>query len=404
MTLGVAGAAVLAAAFMAFALLGSARRSVRLEARTLTIETVQSGVYHDVTSLQGRVVPRDTIYLDALEGGQVKKVLVQAGDKVAAGQPLVELLNTQLELDVLNQEGRLIESITQLQTYEKQLEQNRADNEKALANIDYNIKRLTRMDERRQALLQVGYVSRETYDQVRDELDYNQRLRPVQMETNARQEELRRQQLPKVRSEQASLQQSLAITRNKLEDLVVKAPASGRLTAMDLKIGHIKSRGERLGEITLDTGFKINATVDEFYLARVTAGQPADIDIEGRVWRLKVSRVYPQVQNGVFSADLEFEGSPPAGLVPGEAVQGRLTLGADRPGMLLPAGAFLERSGGRYVFVVSADGRRAERRAVRIGRRNADQVEVLAGLKAGETVITSDYQGLEKVDRVDLKR
>ena len=389
---------------MSFAFLGKAQRSVRVAADTVTIDTVQSGVFHDLTSLQGKVVPRDTIYLDALEGGQVQRVLVQAGDRLTPGQPLVEFRNTQLELEVLDQEGRLVESITQLQAYEKQLEQNRADNAKTLAQIDYNVLRLQRMAGRRDPLTGAGYVSREQADQVHDELDYDNKLLPLQSETNQRQEALRIKQLPQVHTEMESLQRSLAMTRTKLGDLVVRAPVAGRLTAMDLKIGENRNRGDRLGEITLDTGFKISADVDEFYLGRVQTGQSADMDLHGRTVKLVVTRIYPQVHSGVFTIDLAFSGPAPQGLLPGEAVQGKLSLGADKPALVLPAGAFLERTGGDWVFVLRPDGAKADRRRIKIGRRTADQVEVLSGLKAGERVITSDYQGWDKIDRIDLKK
>jgi HlyD family secretion protein len=403
----IAAAAVLVLAVgiaMAVAFLGSPASSVRVPAQSVTIDSVQRAAFHDLTTLQGKVTPKDTIYLDALEGGQVQKVLVQAGDRVSVGQPLVEFRNTQLELEVLDQEGRLVESITQLQAYEKQLEQNRADNEKALAGIDYNILRLKRMADRRDVLLKSGYVAREATDQVHDELDYDRTLRPLQSETNQRQETLRQQQLPQVHEEMRSLQQSLSITRAKLEDLVVKAPVAGRLTAMDLKVGENRNRGDRLGEITLDTGFKISADVDEYYLGRVQTGQSADVDLNGRTVRLSVTRIYPQVHGGTFTIDLAFNGAAPEGLLPGETTQGKLSLGADRPATVLPTGPFLERTGGDWVFVVAADGGHADRRRIRIGRRTADQVEVLSGLRPGERVITSDYQGWDKIDRIDLQK
>ena len=70
----------------------------------------------------------------------------------------------------------------------------------------------------------------------------------------------------------------------------------------------------------------------------------------------------------------------------------------------LPAGPFLERSGGDWAMVADASGTRADRRPIRIGRRSPEQVEVLGGLRAGERVITSDYAGFEKVDRVMLSK
>ena len=386
------------------AFVSPAKRSVRLPLAQVSVDTVQPGVYHDFTTLQGSVAPRDIIYLDALEGGQVQKVLVHAGDRMTQGQPMVVFRNTTLQLDVMEREGRLVESITSQQSFEKQLEQTRADNQKALAQIDYNIQRLKQQADRRDALVKAGYVAQETAEQVRDELAYNQMIRPVQAETNKRQDALRIQQLPKIQQEMATLQTSLQITSRTLDDLIVRAPASGRLTDMDLQPGENRNRGDRLGQITLDTGFKIAAQVDEYYLGRVTPGQMAQIDLDGRTLNLRVERIYPQVKNGTFTADLSFQGSQPQGLLPGEAVQGKLSLGADRPALVLAAGAFLERSGGDWAFVVAPDGRHADRRRIKIGRRNSEQVEVLSGLRAGERVITSDYQGLEKIDRVDLTK
>jgi HlyD family secretion protein len=380
-----------------------ADRSVRVPAATVTIDTVRRGVFHDDTTLQGKVVPRDVVYLDALEGGQVQKVLVHAGDYVVAGQPLVVFRNTQLELDVMEREARLVESITQLQSFEKQLEQNRVENEKALAQIDYDIQRLSRMSERRAPLVAAGYIAREEGEQIDDELAHNRLLRPLQADTNSRQEALRSRQMPGIRTELAGLQESLQLTRAKLGDLVVRAPVAGQLTTMDLQPGENRNRGDRLGMITRDTGFKIAASVDEYYLGRVQVGQRGTIDLGGRAVPLVAERIYPEVQNGVFTVDLTFQGSAPDRLLPGQAVQGKLALGADRPGLVLPIGAFLERSGGDYAFVLAPNGRRAERRRIKLGRRNAEQVEVLGGLQAGERVITSDYQGFEKVDRIDLR-
>ena len=401
--LGGAAAAVVVGA-MALAFLAKPEASVRVPAGDVAIDQVRQGVFHDLTTLQGSVVPRDTVYLDALEGGQVETVLVQAGDRVQAGQPLIRFRNTQLELDVLSEEGRLVESITQLQTYEKQLEQNRADNEKTLANIDYNILRLKRAVDRRQPLSAPGYVPVEQIDQDKDELGYNLKLRPIQADTNQRQETLRAQQLPQIRVEMQNLQKSLAISRTKLGDLTVHAPVAGRLTVMDLKIGENRNRGERLGEIAEDSGFKVSADIDEYYLGRVSVGQTAEVDIHDRPTRLVVTRIYPQVHGGQFPADLAFSGAAPAGIVPGEAVQGRLSLGADRPALVLPAGAFLEQSGGDWAFVVAPGGGHAERRPIKIGRRNTEQVEVLSGLRPGDRVITSSYQGWTKIQRIDLAK
>ena len=396
--LGVLGLVVV----LGLSLAAGARTSLRVPAASVSIGAAKTGVFHDFTLLRAKVVPKDIVYLDALEGGQVEQVLAQAGDMVSAGQPLVRFRNTQLELEVLDREGRLSESITQLQTYEKQLEDARVANEKAAAQIDYDITRLSRDAARADSLIARGFVPRQQYEAVHDELDHNQRLRPLQASINREEEMLRQKQLPQLKAELANLQQSLSVARSKLDALVLRAPVAGALADMHLNLGEIKRPGERLGQIVPATGFKIEARVDEFYLDRVRVGLTGEVDANDRQFPVRATRVDPQVKDATFLVELAFAGAQPKDLLPGQALDGRLVLGGDKQGLILPAGPWLDRSGGDWAMVLDGSGGRAEKRRIRVGRRNAEQVEVLSGLKPGERVITSDYTGYEKVERVVL--
>jgi HlyD family secretion protein len=261
---------------------------------------------------------------------------------------------------------------------------------------------LARSAERRETLAAKGFLPLEKRDELRDDYTYYQRLRIVQADTNSRQEALRVAQLPQVKAQLSALRQSLQVTRSKLNNLLVRAPVSGRLTSMNLKLGQNLRSGERLAEITLDTGFKVSADVDEFYLGRVQVGQTATTDLGGARRTLRVARVYPEVKNGVFVIDLEFAGERPTRLLPGEAVQGKLSLGGDRPAVLLTAGPFLESSGGDWAFVLAPGGGQAQRRPIKLGRRNTEQVEVLSGLRPGERVVISDVSAYEDVEELKL--
>jgi HlyD family secretion protein len=399
---GIALGALILIAACAAMFLGQAKRTLRIEGEKITIAEVTRGPFHDFIPLRASVVALDTVYLDALEGGRVERVLAQPGDLVTAGQPLVELSNTQLELDVLDREGRLIESLTQLQTYETNLEQIRITNQKALAQIEYDIVRLERALARRKQLASRGLESAESREALEDELAHQKKLQPMQDETNRKQEELRQRQLPQIHAQMEKLQRDLQITHGKLSNLRVVAPASGRLTSMDLKVGQNRNRGERFAEITPETGYKLTAGIDEYYLGRVRNGQTADVDIDGKRWQLSVARIYPQVKDGSFSVDLLFSEAAPAGLLPGQALQGKLSLGEDREAVLLPAGAFLEHTGGDWIFVVDADGNSAHRRTIKVGRRNTEQVEVLGNLSPGDRVIVSDYSTFGRIERIDI--
>ncbi|MEO6080828.1 MAG: HlyD family efflux transporter periplasmic adaptor subunit [Steroidobacteraceae bacterium] len=399
-----AGVALLLAVVGAVVLLGPAQRTLRMPLVSVSIATVEQGVYRDFIPLRGEVVPRDTVYLDALEGGLVTRVLVHDGDRVKEGQPLVVFGNTSLELDVLQREGSLVGSITQLQELETRLEQDRATNERLLADAEYDVIRVKRALDRREELIARQLVSVEERDKLQDELQSALRKRDLQQGSNARQEAMRVQQQPQRKEQMAKLQESLSITHDKLRNLTERAPVTGLLTGLDLKIGENRNRGTRLAEITPDTGFNLLATVDEYYLGRVREGQVAQIEREGKQWPVRVTRVYPQVKDGGFKVDLAFTGDTPAGLLRGQSLQGRLSLGEDKQGVVLASGPFLEGSGGDWVFVLNADGSTAQRRRIKLGRRNAEQVEVLSGLAAGERVIVSDYTGLDRIDRIDLKQ
>ena len=276
-SLGIAGALLLAV-LAAVLLLGPAERSMRMARAGLDIATVEQGVYHDFIPLRGEVVPHDTVFVDAQEGGLVNRVLVQAGDRVRAGEPLVGFSNTALELEVQSGENGLVQSITSLQKLETDLELTRANNERLLADGEDDVTRLQRELQRREELVQKHVVSVEERDQYRDQLASAVRKRDMQRDSNARQEALRVQQQPQIRQQITMLQESMKITHDKLRNLTARAPVGGLVTAMNLTVGQNRNRGERLAEITPDTGFKLSATVDEYYLGRVRDGQVGSVD------------------------------------------------------------------------------------------------------------------------------
>ena len=401
--LGLAATAVVLVALLAMKFIaGTGARTLRLPLGQVTVARVARAMFHDLIPLRANVVPRDTVYVDAIDGGRVDRVLVEAGDMVQQGQPLIELSNTNLALQVIQQESQLNQAISQLQQNEIALDQNQLSNDRALADIDYNLVRLGRSAERREGLAAKGLVPLEQRDIVTDELAYYRRLRPIQAESRQRESELRDRLLPDIHQQLKILRGNLAVVHEKLDSLVIRAPVTGKVTAIDLKVGETRSPGQRLAEVTPQTGMKLITDVDEFYLARVRVGQTATVNLDGRAVNVTVRRVSPQVRNGQFRVDLAFDSASPAALVEGATAQGHLQFGGDSPAVVLPVGPFLERTGGDWVFVVGSDGRSSERRRIKVGRRTSEQLEILSGLKVGEQVITSDYTGLDKVDRVVL--
>jgi HlyD family secretion protein len=403
--IGVAATAIAVVALLAVKLIaGSSVRTLRIPLEQVTLATVRRGVFHDLIPLRANVVPRQTIYVDATDGGRVDRVLVEPGDLVQEAQPIIVLSNTNLALQVIQQESQLNQAISQLQQNEIALEENQLANDRALADIDYNLVRLNRSAERRESLAAKGLVSPEQRDVVTDELAYYKRLRPIQANSNERQSELRARLLPGIHEQLKNLHGNLTVVHDKLDSLVVRAPVAGKITAIDLKVGEALSPGQRLAEVTPQTGMKLVADIDEFYLRRVRVGQRATIVLDGNAVNVTVRRVYPQVVSGLFRLDLDFEGTSPPMLVEGATAQGQLQLGGDTPATILPTGTFLQHTGGDWIFVVGPEGRSAERQRIKLGRRTSEQLEVLGGLRTGQQVITSDYTGFDKIDRIVFTR
>ncbi|HLY54131.1 MAG TPA: efflux RND transporter periplasmic adaptor subunit [Stellaceae bacterium] len=404
LTYAAAGAAAIAALAVLLLVLGPADRTLRVEASKITVATVAAAPFHDFIPLRGQVVPLETVYLDVGQGGRVEEVLAEAGQHVTAGQPLLRFSDANLELDAIARETQVIEQINTQRQLELQFEQTRTGDAHAIADADYNIIRLGREVARRQPLATKGFTSQETLDQSADELAYQKRLREIAGDAQTRDTKLIDQSEGLIKETAARLDANLAAAKRLLEAMTVKAPVDGVLTAFDAHVGEEKARGIRLGQIDQANGFKVTVDVDEFYLARVQPGQHVDVTVDDKPAKLVVSKVYPQVKDGKFEVDLAWDGAVPEGLRRGEAVQGRLELGGDTRSVVLPAGAFLEVSGGAWVFVVDGSGGEAERRTVKLGRRTPEAVEVLEGLKPGDRVVTSDYSGLDRIDRLVIER
>ncbi len=378
-----------------------AGRSLSVNSERIAVAEVSVGTFEDFIPLRGRLVPLRTVYLDAVEGGRVEEVLVEDGAVVDAGDPIVRLSNTNLQLEVLGREAAVTEQLNFMRTLELQLEQNRLAHKRNLVEIDYQITRLTRAIDRQGDLAAKELVSKSTLDELQDELDYYENRRAVTLESQATDARLQEEQLQQLRAAATQLEASIELARRNLDDLNVRAPVAGKLSGFDVEIGESIERGGRLGQIDDPDAYKLNVRIDEFYLGRVDIGQTAIATNSGRTLELEVAKIYPQVNDGQFEVDMTFAAEP-AGLRRGQTLQLRLTLGDNSDATLIPNGSFYQETGGNWVFVVAPDGSEAIRRTVRLGRRNTDFIEVLDGLEPGEKVITSPYTSFVGMDRLVL--
>ncbi len=376
------------------------RRTLTVDSSRLSVGSVTRGRFEDYIPVRGRVEPARTIYLDAVEGGRVERVLVEDGAHVKVGQPLVELSNTSLQLEVMAREAEVVEQLNFVRTQELELERNRLEHKRNLVEIAYNIKRLTREVER-QAKLKTHIPVAER-EQTEDELEYWKLRRAVTREAQATDEQLQKAQVAQLKAAADRLQQNLALARKNLDGLNVRAPVAGKLTALNAEVGQSLDRGQRIGQIDDPDEFKITALIDEFYLPRVSVGQRATVQVADATYALTSRKIYPQVRNGQFEVDFQFDDDQPVGVRRGQTLQARLSLGDPTESLLVPNGAFYQDTGGHWMFVVADGGDFAIRRNVRLGRRNLRFIEVIDGLEEGERVVVSPYTNYLDSDRLEL--
>ena len=395
-----AGAAAIVLLVLLFWLFAPRSGSQTVNPERLTIAQVQQGIFEDFLPLRARVAPLVTVYLDAVEGGRVEQLAVEDGATVIKGQLLAILSNADLQLSTLARQTEVEQQLNNMRSQELALQQTRSANRRELNQVATDLSKAQRLYDLQRPLAEKGFVTGKAFNDTKDDLTFQKNRLAILKRSIAEDEALQANQLGQLRASTISLNQSLSIARSSLSQLQLRAPVSGQLSGFSIQLGQSLQQGERLGQIDSAGRNKLEGDVDEFYLGRVAVGQTASIEVDGKTYALKVSKIYPQVRNGQFRIDLVFDGPEPPSIQRGQTMSTKLTLGDSSRAVLIPNGAFFNDTGGNWVFVV--DGNSATRRAVQLGRRNNNFIEVLNGLKPGERVITSTYSGLVDKDHLSF--
>lgn len=395
--------AVVLLALAVWLLSGPGGRIYRVPIDRLTISTVTRGPFEDYAAVRANVAPLITDFLTTEQSGTVSQVLVEDGAEVKAGEPLIVLSSPQLQLNVANREADTARQISELENTELELEQTRFQYQKDVLNIQYQMQKLKGELARDKRLAAANAIPLVTFDQDKEKYAYERKLRDATIASHRNEKAIRERQLTQLHATLKELHASLLAARASLDDLTIRAPMDGQLSALNAQVGEAKAQGAVLGQIDSRNRFKLTAQVDEFYLGRVALGQFALFRLDGHDYRAKVAKIYPQVTNGTFKIDMTFLGKEPHGIHAGQAIDIKLELGGAQIATMLPNGPFYQDTGGNWVFAVTPGGSSAVRRNVRLGARNPDFVEVLSGLKPGDRVITSSYQAYSNMDRVEFE-
>ena len=377
------------------------RDRVRVARDRVGTGVVVQGQFREYIPVTGTVQPIRTVFLDAVQGGVVEEVFVEDGHAIQAGSPILRLANQQFQMDAINREAQLLDQQNNLRTTRLSMDQQTNTWKQQLLQLEYELKQLERTFRLNEGLKERDLVAPQEYERSREEYELALERRDL-LKANIRNDSLfRRSQEGQIDASLELIDDNLAFLRRSLENLTVRAPIDGQLSGLRAEIGQTIAQGIRIAQIDVLDAYKVRARIGEHYVARVGEGLSGTFSFAGGDHQLTVAKVYPEVSNGEFEADLYFTGDAPDGIRRGQSLQVRLQLSEDMQAVMVPRGAWFQDTGGSWVYVLK-DGV-AVKRDVELGRQNPDHYEVRSGLQPGDTILTSRYEAFNNAGEVLLE-
>ncbi|MBE6234511.1 MAG: efflux RND transporter periplasmic adaptor subunit [Bacteroidales bacterium] len=377
--------------FIIWLILRDDASTLRVNAETLSISEVVDGQFNDYIRISGQVQPMTTVQLSPRESGIVEKIVIEEGSQVSKGDVIVILSNDDLDLEILNSEANLAEKENVLRNTMIQMEQEKMQLSLSIVELQTEVQRKKRSLESQKRLFDDGLIGQEEY--LRSEEDYmlySKKLE-VTMARAVQDSMYRSVQIDQLQESLKNMRRNMERIRMRKANLEVKAPIDGELGLLEAALGQSVGSGTKIGQINEKGSYKIEALIDEHYIDRINAGLEATFERQNETFNAVIRKVYPEVRGGKFQADFKFSGNQPGNIRTGQTYYLNLQLGQPENAILIPRGTFYQKTGGKWIYVVSPEGGKAVRREIRIGRQNPQFYEVLEGLEAGEKVITSGY-------------
>ncbi|WP_278865706.1 efflux RND transporter periplasmic adaptor subunit [Leyella stercorea] len=398
----IAAAAALAA-LLVWIVLGTTANTMTVDASDITISDVTRGKFDDYVRLNGQVLPIQVVQISPEEGGIVREKVVEEGTRVRKGDVILRLSNSNLDLQILNAEAELAEKQNLLRNTQVAMQQDRLNNRTEQATLDTDCDRKRRAYEQNARLYKERLISKEVYLQSREDYNLARRKQSLISQRLKQDSIYRHVQMAQMEDNLDNMRKNVLLVRDRKNKLEVRSAIDGELGLLDVELGQNIAAGQNIGQINDLSDFKVQAQIDEHYIDRVRPGLSASFSRDGKTYRLRVRKVYPEVRNGTFRTDFVFVGERPAQMRSGQTFYVELALGKSQQATLIPRGTFFQTTGGNWIFVLDKSGRKAYRRNISIARQNPQYYEVTDGLEPGERVITSGYEAFKDNEVLVIK-
>lgn len=380
------------------------RSRLYVEYNQLSIAAVEKSRFQEFIPVDGIVFPRNTVYIDAVQGGIVEEIYVEDGAILKKGDPILKLSNANMELSYMDQETRMYDAINNLANTRISLEQLKYVRQKEITQLNYEIDRLKTDFGRKEQFHKDKLISEKEFEDARR--DYQYSLKQLEIALNLKRLDSISgvSQGRQISLSMERMNNNLALLKKNMDNMTIKSPVDGKLSSFLVEIGQTKVSGEHLGQIDMMDGIKLRANIDERYTSRVFTGQEASCDLGNKTYELEISKIYTNVTGGTFQVDLLFKDEEPAEVKRGQTIQLKVKFSGASDALILRRGGFFQETGGNWIYVLDPSEEYAVKRSIRIGRQNATHYEVLEGLEAGEKVIVSSYDNFNAKEKLIFRK
>lgn len=375
---------------------------IRINSDSVQTATVQSGEFSEYVNAEGTLQPIQTIKVYTREGGFVESVLVQDGALVHKGDTLMILSDPDLMRTIESERDKWRKQNRSYRTSMIEMDQRRLSLAQSILQTKYELKRLEKEHNLAQEEFRMGIRSRAQLDVADEEYNYKMETVRLQLESRRQDSVLNAIRQEALQDELAEAQRQLRKTEERLNDLIVTAPADGQLSGLSLEPSQRISSGTAIADIKRMDQFRMRLSINEFYIDKITVGQPATITYEKKTYPMTISSTVPEIKSGSFDIYLVFTDSMPDNARIGKSYQARIEMGGQAQSIIVPKGNFYNYTHGSWVFKVNAQHTHAVRVPVSIGRQNPRHFEILEGLNPGDEIIITGYDRISDADEVVL--
>lgn len=375
---------------------------IRINSDSVQTATVQSGEFSEYVNAEGTLQPIQTIKVYTREGGFVESVMVQDGALVHKGDTLMILSDPELQRTIETARESWRKQNRSYRTSMIEMDQRRLSLAQSILQTKYELKRLEKEHNLAQEEFRMGIRSRAQLDVADEEYNYKMETVRLQLESRRQDSVLNAIRQESLQDELAEAQRQLRKTEERLNDLIVTAPADGQLSGLSLEPSQRISSGTAIADIKRMDQFRMRLSINEFYIDKITVGQPATITYEKKTYPMTISSTVPEIKSGSFDIYLVFTDSLPDNARIGKSYQARIEMGGQAQSIIVPKGNFYNYTHGSWVFKVNAQHTHAVRVPVSIGRQNPRHFEILEGLNPGDEIIITGYDRISDADEVVL--